>query len=57
VETFAETLVECGVKATRLPYEPNLQSLPWEFPYRELLLVVSREAQAAKPVLRKYSIW
>lgn len=58
VETFALTLLELGVRATRLPSEFNLEQATWVGdPLRQFFFMVNSNAEDAKPVLRKYNIW
>ena len=58
VETFAQTLSEHGIRATRLPFERNVESVKWvEEPLCKFLHMVSRNGKLARPVLKKHNVW
>ena len=53
VETFARTLAEHGIRATRLPHELDIESAT----SNTFFHMVSRDAELAKPVLRATNVW
>ncbi|XP_076452814.1 carbohydrate deacetylase-like [Babylonia areolata] len=58
VQTFAETLKELGIRATRLQYELDQELATWNHdPWREMLFITSQEAEWARPVLKANNIW
>ena len=57
-ETFAQTLAEHGIHATRLPCELDLESATWVGPPLDKFFhMVNSNAELAKPLLRASNIW